>query len=157
MKLSVKLFSLFLVALITVAMLQGCGKKDSECTAPDGSTITINPASGSWDTGGLGFYYSQPNDWQVVVRLSDGTPMAKACIKVSGNLAVPSTAGAYQFQFYPSDRTPNSPVNSGFEAQTDDSGQYTFSTLISAGSGTWKDSIYVTSGANMGTASLEVI
>ena len=150
---------LFALALLVGAgiLAAGCGTKASdECTAPDGSTIVINPTSQTWDTGGFGVGSDLQNDWTVKVNYPDGTVMPKACVTISGSLAVPSGFGAYQFQFYPSWTIPNAPVDSGFLAQTDDFGQYTFSTLISGGTGTFKDTIYVRSGTNVGSAVFEV-
>ena len=126
------------------------------CTAPDGSTITITPSSQPIDTGGAGLSVPTSLDWTVRVSYPDGTVMPKACITVSGAFAVPNGFGLYQFEFFPSSVTPNTAVNSGFSAQTDDFGQYTFSTLLSAGTGTWNDTIYIRSGANQANATLSV-
>jgi hypothetical protein len=161
MKLTIKHKQIVILALLLVTFLitliQGCGSTSGDdCKAPDGSTITITPSSQTIDTGGTGIAFPTSLDWTVKVALPDGTIMAKACINVSGTFAVPNGYALYQFQFYPSSVTPNLPVNSGFNAQTDDSGQYTFSTLISAGSGTWNDTIYVRSGSNSGNATVTV-
>jgi hypothetical protein len=95
------------------------------------------------------------------VLYPDGTPMPKACLDISGVLASPRNASGtgwyYQFYYYPGGNTNigNIPVNSPFAAQTDDFGQYTFSTLISAGTGSFFDeSIYVRSGSNSASAAL---
>jgi len=162
MKLTIKHKQLVILALLLVLLLitlvQGCGGENStkNCTAPDGSTITITPSSQTLSTGGAGLSFPTALDWTVKVAYPDGTIMPKACITVAGTFAVPNGFGLYQFQFYPSQVTPNLPVNSGFSAQTDDFGQYTFSTLLSAGTGTWNDTIYVRSGANQGNATVTV-
>ncbi len=151
--------ALFALLFVSAGILAaGCGTSTNtkDCTAPDGSTITINPATQPVDTGGFGVPGDTQLDWTVKVAYSDGTVMPRACITISGAFAVPSTYSIYQFQFYPSWITPNAAVNSGFPAQTDDFGAYTFSTLITAGSGTFTDTIYARSGTNMGTATIEV-
>ncbi len=146
-----------LLTLFAAILTEGCGTSGSrECEgAQFGSTIKINPPSKSWDTGGVGFLSPNTDDWQVTVLYADGTPMPYACLNIYGALAVPRSPAAYQFQAGPSWTTP-APVNSGFRARTDTNGQYTFSTLISAGSGTWKDTISVQSGANQGSADYTV-
>ncbi len=157
MKLTIKYKQTVILALLLVLLLimlvQGCGSENSSsnCTAPAGSKITINPSSQTiHPTAATGL------NWTVTVAYPDGSLMPKACIGISGNFAVPNSTQAYQFQFFPKDVVPNLPVNSGFSAQTDDFGQYTFSTLISAGSVTFTDTITVQSGANIGTATLTV-
>jgi hypothetical protein len=147
-----------LLILFAAILTEGCGTSGSrECEgAPFGSTISIAPSTISWATpGGLGFATPQTDDWQVTVLYPEGTPMPYACLNISGALAVPRAPAAYQFQAGPSWTAP-SPVNSGFRARTDTNGQYTFSTVISAGSGTWKDSIQIESGANHGSADYTV-
>lgn len=161
MKLTIKrkqivILALFLVLLL-ITLIQGCGNTNgSECQAPDGSKITITPSSQTVTTNGTGLAFPTPLDWTVTVFYPDGTIMPKACINVSGTFAVPNGYALYQFQFYPSSVSPNLPVNSGFAAQTDESGQYTFSTLLSAGTGTFNDTIYVRSGSNSGNATVTV-
>jgi hypothetical protein len=151
------IFNLLLVLFIVV-LTTGCGSENSSknCTAPDGSTITITPASQTISTGGVGLRVPTALDWTVRVATPDKAVMPNACISVSGAFAVPNGFGIYQFQFFPSSVTPNVAVNSGFSAQTDDFGQYTFSTLITAPSGTFTDTIYVRSGTNVGNAAISV-
>jgi len=162
MKLTIKHKQIVILALLFVLFLitlvQGCGSESSSsnCTAPDGSKITITPSSQTFTTGGVGLAVPTPVDWSVRVAYPDGTVMPKACVTVTGALAVPNGLALYQFQFDPSSVIPNVPVNSGFNAQTDDFGNYTFSTLLSAGTGTWSDTIYVRSGTNSGIATISV-
>jgi len=89
--------------------------------------------------------------------------MPKACLYISGSFAFPRNATQtgvhYQFYFSPdgtSNPNGNVPVSSPFSAQTDDFGQYTFSALVTAASGTFTDTISVRSGANMGTATFTI-
>ncbi len=162
MKLTIKYKQTVILALLLVlfliTLIQGCGSENdsSNCTAPAGSTIKINPSTGAIHTNGAGLSQNTGLNWTVTVAYPDGSIMPKACIGISGTFAVPNAFAAYQFQFYPKDVVPNLPVNSGFSAQTDDFGQYTFSTLISAGTGTFTDTITVQSGANIGTATITV-
>ena len=161
MKLTIKRKQIVILALLLVLLLitliQGCGNTNgSECTAPAGSTITITPSSQTLSTDGAGLSQSVGLNWTVTVAYPDKTPMPKACITVSGPLAVPNGYGVYQFQYYPKDVSPNVLVNSGFSAQLDDFGQYTFSTLLTAGTGTWNDTIYVQSGTNSANATITV-
>lgn len=135
-----------LLVLFAVILAQGCGNSQHECEeAPDKSSIIITPSSQTMTPGAT-------LDWTVVVVYPDNTPMPFACLTISGAQAVPNGT-SYQFQFFPSSVIPNAPVNSGFTAKTDKFGQYTFSTLISATTGT-SDTIFVRSGANIGTATL---
>lgn len=144
-----------LLTMLLITLVQGCGNTNgTECTAPAGSTITITPSSQSISGGGI--FFPTGLNWTVSVALPDKTPMPKACITVSGTFAVPNGYALYQFQYYPKDVSPNVPVNSGFSAQTDDFGQYTFSTLLSAPSGTWHDTIYVQSGTNSANATVSI-
>jgi len=148
-------FILLLTVTLMMSLFAGCGVEKKECTAPDQSTITITPSFQQVKTSS-GLSTDMPFDWTVIVKYQDGTPMPQACITVSGSQAVPNAGGAYQFQYYPSWTSPNLAVDSGFSAQTDDYGQYTFSTVASAGSSTWSDTIYVRSGAIVSTAFLAV-
>ncbi|HXY53428.1 MAG TPA: hypothetical protein VEM40_02015 [Nitrospirota bacterium] len=160
MKLTIKqkqtviLTLLFVLILITLA--QGCGSESNSnnCTAPAGSKITISPASSTISTGGVGLFQPTNLNWLVTVDYPDGTVMPKACITVIGTFAVPNGYGLYQFFTGPN--STGVAVNSGFSAQSDDFGQYTFSTLLTAGTGTWTDTLYVQSGTNQGSATITV-
>lgn len=163
MKLTIKHKQLVILALLLVllliALIQGCGGTDStkNCTAPDGSKITITPSDQSITTGGA-VHPGFNNNWIVRVAYPDGSVMPKACITITGTFAFPNPLGLYQFYYFPNstDNPNNIAVNSGFAAQSDDFGQYTFSTLMSAGSGTWNDTIFVQSGTNSGSATLSI-
>ncbi len=148
-----------LFLLFAVIIIPGCGdttkKRDCE-NAPDLSQITLLPESQTYDTGGTGAVFNIPLDWTVRVAYPDNTPMPYACINISGPLAVPNGYNIYQFQFYPSWVSPNLPVNSGFSAKTDKNGEFSFSTLITAPSPTFKDAVYVQSGSNKGSAEMEI-
>ena len=133
-----------------------------DCTAPAGSTITIIPSSLT-----ISIAADTNLNWTVVVKKPDGNPMPNACLYISGSFAFPinatHTGVHYQFYYYPDGTNyangnflGNIPVNSPFIAQTDDSGQYTFSALVSAARQTFTGTIVVLSGLNVGTATVTV-
>jgi hypothetical protein len=133
-----------------------------DCTAPAGSTITIMPSSLT-----ISIAADTNLNWKVVVKTPDGNPMPRACLHVSGSFAFhsnPTHPGVhYQFYYYPdgtnnknSNFLGNIPVNSPFIAETDDSGQYTFSAFVSVARQTFTGTIVVLSGLNVGTATVTV-
>ncbi len=142
-----------LFVLSGVMLIQGCGTSGSrECEeATFGSTVSINPTSISW----TGLSGPTTDTWKVTVLYPDGTPMPYACLNIFGSLAVPRVPARYQFQAGAAWASPT-PVNSGFKARTDVSGQYMFSTLISDVTVTWTDTIYAESGTNQASATYEV-
>lgn len=124
MKPKVKLPMLFVLALLIILVItsQGCGHKE---TAPDGSTVTFNPSS---------ITYKTPDNVcvqsiNVIVRYPDGTPFPKAVVTITGGFAVPNVNGSGYYQFF-SDANCSNPVDSGFQAQTDDKGVYSFSAYV---------------------------
>ena len=131
MKLRVKLPMIFVLALpiILVILFQGCGKKTD--TTPAGSTITFNPTD---------FTISSPaticlSPINVIVRYSDGTPIPKALVTISGGFAVPNVdatmvTGSGLYQFYSVPNCGGIAVDSVFQAKTDDTGVYSFSAVI---------------------------
>jgi hypothetical protein len=143
------------LVLFSIVVMQGCG---NENTAPAGSTITINQDKTSEDTGGAGLPAGQaiPFDFTVAVTYSDGTPMPNATLTISGGLAIPNTYIAYQFYHTQYAVGHTDTENSPFQAQTNDSGVYTFSALVSGPVTTFKDNVYVTSGTNVATGSIEI-
>jgi uncharacterized protein YcfL len=161
MKLTIKheqiiIFTLLLVIFLVV-IIQGCGSSGAQCTAPAGSSITVTGPAAASISSDTNFNFT------AVVKTPDGNPMAKACLDISGAFAFPrnstQTGVHYQFYYYPdgtSNPSGNLAVSSPFSAQTDDFGVYTFSALVSATSGTFTDTITVSSGANMGTAEFTI-
>lgn len=130
--------------------LAGCGDNKA---VPAGSTITINPASVSLKNPPLDTVV----DFKVIFRYSDGTPIPNARMFISGGYAQPNSAGLYQFYYYPGGtqgQNPNTAVNSGYEAQADDFGVYNFSIEVTGS--VFDDTIYVTSGTVVGTATIKV-
>jgi len=170
MKNTNKLFLLILAFILVLsALLLACGKRKEG--APDGSTITFNPASHSQS----GIAAPTCATFDVTVRYSDGTPMPNAIVTIYGPFAEPrNTANAnarYQFFAYGNcDLNPggNIPVDSGFQVQTNDSGIYTFSANIfdivtqTTPTGTltapnvFSDTIEAHSGQAFGSAAIEV-
>ena len=146
------IFSLLLVSF-SIVLIQGCGNSSTQCTAPDGSTITVTGPGTSSISADTNFNFT------AVVKTSDGNPMPKACLDISGSFAFPRNATQsgvhYQFYFFPDGTNNpggNNAVSSPFSAQTDDFGQYTFSALVSVASGSFSDTVIVRSGTNIGTA-----
>lgn len=152
----ITLFTL-LIVLLSIVLIQGCGDSSTQCTAPAGSTITV--------TGPAPFTIGSDTNFNftAVVNTPDGNPMPEACIEISGSFAFPRNATQtgvhYQFYYYPdgtNNPNGNVAVSSPFSAQTDDFGQYTFSALVSATSGSFIDTVIVRSGANLGTATFQM-
>jgi hypothetical protein len=148
---TMKSITVFMLCLgvASIILIAGCG---SEITAPDGSTITVNgPASFSIGT-------DTNFNFTVVVRYADGTPMPNASLNISGAFAFPrnaqQTVWHYQFYYYPggTNNPSNVAIDSPFNAQTDDFGAFTFSTLVSVSTGTFTDTVVVRSGTSIGTA-----
>jgi len=150
MKLTARLFSVLVLAFLIapIALFQGCGDNES---APDGSTVTIDPSSVSLNNPG-----ETVVDLKVIVRYPDGTPMPYANVIISGGFAMPSTAALYQFYWGPGGNLvdPNIPVDSGFLAQTNEYGVYDFSIVVFGLP--FKDTIRVTSGSAAGTSDITV-
>lgn len=160
MKPMARLFSaLALVMLIVpVSTLPGCGNDTVDCgdyeAVPDGSTITITPSSVSWTD--LAVNVNQ--NFTVEVRDDNGDPIPYAAVCISGGMAEPRVPGHYQFYYYPGgDQRPggNAAMNSGFPGQTNESGVYTFSILVYGPGNEFSDTIYVTSGTAVSTASVD--
>jgi|GEM_PF-6996241 len=160
----------FLVILgAFLLLIQGCGSKNS--AAPDGSTITINPASISATN--IYLYGDVIQDYSVVVKYSDGTPIPYAGVTVAGSFAVPvaSSAGpnaAARYQFYAlpgANANPsNVPENNGFVGETDKNGVYQFSIQIYSEvtltgvlvPNAFTDTILVTSGTAQANTTLNI-
>jgi hypothetical protein len=141
-----------------VYLLPGCGNNEA---APDGATIVINPSSTSATiTADTTFNYT------VTVRYADGKPYPKAIVHIYGPFAVPRNVGGtnprYQFYYGPGGPlgTNPLPVDSGFDAQTDDYGNYHFSILVygtvGGAANAFTDTIDVSSGSALGTIAITI-
>ena len=152
MKLTAKSPLVLVLALliIPIVSLPGCGDNKS---VPDKSTITISPSSWSMTNPPM----DTVANYSVTIRYADGTPIPSARMIITGAYAQPNSSGLYQFYYY-SDGTQNpngnAAVNSGYEAQADDYGVYNFSVVITGSA--FDDTIYVTSGTAVGTATIAV-
>ena len=144
---------LYIVGLWLVFTLVSPGCGDTFDALPDGSTITINPESASFNN----ITSDTIQNFTIVARYPDETPIPYALIKVHGPFAIPNSMGLYQFYYYPNGTQTlgNLTVDSGFKVQTDASGTYTFSVVVFATS-LFKETIYVESGTVSATAVLEV-
>jgi hypothetical protein len=154
-----------LLVLFMMVLVQGCGNPN---TAPAGSTITVHQNASTWDSGGagLGAGNTIPFDFTVVVTYPSSTmPMPFADITISGAYAAPNTScpggflgglGCYQFYgslfFAGSTDTRNSP----FTARTDRDGKYVFGALMTGPTPTFRDSVYIQSGSNVGFGTIEL-
>jgi hypothetical protein len=154
MKLTSKvLFVLALTLLLSsVILFHGCGDNKA---VPFGSKITINPTAAALK----GIPGDTTENFKVLVTYTDGTPIPKAIIHITSSFAVTNSGVAplYQFYYYPDgpDRVGgNTRVNSGYDAQTDDYGVYDFSVSVFGPGSTFNDTINVTSGTAVGTATL---
>ena len=157
MVINIRYQAVLLIFILTSMLIIGCGSDPkSDCSAPSDASITVS------GPGVFSVAFDTAFDFTAVVKYADGTPMPDACLTISSAFAFPRNATAtgsrYTFYAYPGGlRTPgNIPVDNGFSAQTDDFGQYTFSAEYTAGTGTFKDTVIVRSGAIMGTADFEV-
>ena len=152
MKYTAKLPLVLILALlmIPIALFPGCGDNTS---IPDGSTITISESSVSLKNPSIDTVV----DFKVTIRYKDGTPIPNARMFISGGYAVPNSLGLYQFYYYPlGQQNPegNRDVNAGYEAQADDYGVYNFSIEVTGAA--FDDTIYVTSGTVVGSATIKV-
>ncbi len=146
-----------------VFLLPGCGSQtpNGDCQAPFGSTITFLKGAATLKLSGplpADTFF----DYIVSVQYPDGKPMSKACLNISGSLAQSANTSqlwAYQFWYLPGGegQAGNYKVFSPYEAQTDDFGQYSFSIVLTAGTGTFFDqTITARSGANVVTSTITV-
>jgi hypothetical protein len=151
MKSTAKLKLIIALALLIslAALLQSCGKDNS---IPDRSALIINPSSVTLS--------NVPTDatqnFTVVARYEDGTPIPYARIHISGTFGVPFNPAQYQFYYYPDGTSRpegNLAVNSGFIGQTDKFGVYTFSIVVFGGTA-FDDTIYLDSGTATASATV---
>jgi hypothetical protein len=151
-RLFAKCATLFILCLgvMTGILIGGCGGSSGD-SAPAGSTITFSPTSWSFSIAG-----DTCAEFAVLVKYSNGTPMPKANVSIYGGFAFPRTPTHYQFYLGPNCVPGGSKaVDSGFTAQTDDFGVYSFSALVSFSSNTFSDIVYAYSGSAFGSATLE--
>lgn len=117
------------IALSALILLQGCGASDRLESAPDGSTITFDPSSTDLANIPKDVCVSPVN---VILRYPDGTPFPRGVLNISGGFAVPNLSGSGLYQFFSAPNCGGTAVNSGFQAQTDVKGIYSFSILVPA-------------------------
>jgi hypothetical protein len=142
------ILSLMLAILAMLVAPLGCGQlKPDECkSASDGATITINPSS---------FTVTDPHDvWRTVpftitVKDADSNPLNSTRIVIFHAYAVPDWHGFVQLY------NGSTPVNSPFEACTDDFGVYNLRLDYDAGTAFTGD-LEVRSGTAFAIASLSV-
>jgi hypothetical protein len=155
------------VLVLSAVLLHACGKKKNE--AADGSTITIQPPSVDYNN--IFLVGDIVQNYSLMLKYPDGTPVPNTILKISGGFAEPITGGVnvprYQFYYGPNaNRDPsNIPVDNGFTAQTNDNGVYEFSILIfselTSTTGVvipnaFTDTIYAASGTAQATTEVNV-
>ncbi len=132
----------------SVFFMSSCG--GGSVSAPPGATITINPATLSVTDG-----TTEPN-WKtrfftIFVKDSKGNPLGNIKISIFYPWAVPDSAGVVQLY------DGSTPVNSPFDAETDDFGAYNLRfDYLSGGGLNYKGDLEVRSGSAFGSASVEV-
>lgn len=105
----------FVIALVCLIALAGCGGSGGGVTAPSGSTITIRQQDVTFTDASVGWHTTH---YKIVVQNPDGTAMGDAKITISFPFAVPDPHGLVQLY------DGNTPKNSPFNAKTDDFGVY---------------------------------
>lgn len=131
-----------------VFFMSSCGS--GSVSAPPGATITINPATLSvtdetteptWKT----------QFFTILVKNSDGNPLGNIKITISYPWAVPDSAGLVQLY------DGSTPVNSPFDAETDDFGVYNLRfDYLSGGGLNYNGDLEVRSGSAFSSATFEV-
>jgi hypothetical protein len=139
----------FMLVIFLLVFITGCGGKAenySECTeAPIGSIVTISPSSQVIKVAPF-LMFDTHMKWQVNVNYPDDKgPIPGACLNITGLFAKPDSYQLYEFETYPT----YLPLPNGFKAATNSYGVFTFSTLLSAGTSTFNDTIIATSGGNV--------
>ena len=145
MKLAAKLLLVLLIC--QVSLFQGCGDHSS---VPDGSILVFDPASVTFK----GIPGDTAQNFRVIARYPDETPIPYARIRIYGQFAAPAPGALYQFYWYPNGtQQPNVAIDSGYEAQTNEYGVAEFSIEITAGTSSFEDTLYAVSG----TASVSAV
>jgi hypothetical protein len=172
MNIKIRTYAIFLLAAVAtmIILFQGCGSKNSD--APDGSTITINPSSLTLKNPFL--FGDVIQDYTVIARYADGTPIPDVALSISGAFGFPvvtSTGGGFNSPCYEFWSAPGGSagggtrVNNGFTAETDSSGTYKFSIVIYSevtgtggvfGPNAFTDTIQVLSGTAIGQTTITV-
>ncbi|GMT46992.1 MAG: hypothetical protein IEMM0007_0558 [bacterium] len=141
----------YVLPLIAILFLWSCG----DVSAPPGSTITIDPPSLSIesviDENGTSPVKKSPQYYTVTVVDKDGNPVGDVKLDISFVWASPN---AYNLvQLYKGD----TPVDSPFEATTDEFGSYKFRLdFISGGELEYTGDLEVRSGGAFAASTLDV-
>lgn len=136
----------FAMLTLQLLLLAACG---DPTVLPSDAKISVNSQTLKNPPSGTSV------DFHVVTTYSDGKPMPWAKIRISGTFAEPNSGAVYQFYYYPGGtNVANTPVDSPFQAQTNEFGVYNFS--ITVDGTVFKDTVTVSSGAAIGTGTIEV-
>jgi hypothetical protein len=146
----------FYVVIASLALLSGCG----DPTIPSDGTLVFFPSDIKFSIA-----FDTCFDRMVVAKYKDGTPMEKAEIVISGSFASPRQGAGIRYYFFEGPCQPTFATtltadpayrDSGFKAIADNHGEYSFSVLVTALSGSFKDVIHATSGAIGATMDIEM-
>ncbi len=141
----------YVLPLIAILFLWSCG----DVSAPPGSTITIDPPSVSIESviekDGSSPVRTATTYYTVSVVDKDGNPVGNVKLSISFIWASPNSSNVVQL--YKGD----TPVDSPFEATTDEFGSYKFKMdFISGGTYEYTGDLEVRSGANFASSTLDV-
>lgn len=144
------LFKILLTLLgASVFFMSSCG--GGSVSAPPGATITITPESFTPPPDGSAESSWHTQFFTILVKNSDGNPLGNIKITISYPWAVPDSAGLVQLY------DGSTPVNSPFDAKTDDFGVYHLRFDYQSGGGLkYKGDLEVRSGSAFKTAAFEV-
>lgn len=139
-----------------LALLSGCGAGEAN-PAPDGSTITISPASMTWTTikdDACVYGYGSLDDlYYITVKDSAGNPLNNVDLTVFLDLAAGSTSITPVMELYDN----GAPVTSPYKTKTEASGTKAVTVRMWSGcSLAYKGSLHAYSGSAYGSAALEV-
>ncbi|OGI48552.1 MAG: hypothetical protein A2151_01595 [Candidatus Muproteobacteria bacterium RBG_16_65_34] len=154
--LMIKNTSLAMGLAAVLTLLAGCGSGE-ENPAPDGSTITINPASTKWTTvkdDACAIGYASVDDLYIItVEDSAGNPLNNVKLTLFLDLAAGSTSITPVMELYDN----GSLVTSPYTTKTEASGTKAVTVRMWYGcSLAYKGSLHAYSGSIYGSAPLEV-
>ncbi len=136
--------------LISLFLLSACGSNSGGNPATALSTLTINP-SDSTITDARAAQYTSTQFFTITVIDERSRPLSDVTLGISYIWAAPNAAGLVQLY------DGNTQVDSPFEAQTDEYGQYHLRVDFQSGAGLeYSASIQVTSGVKFTSATFAV-
>ncbi len=141
---------IFIAFVGLLFIVPGCGGGDDIEDAPVDATITINPSE-STVSDSAGFTTTHSEYFNIVVEDANGFLLRNIRLTISFVWAVPDVYGVVQFYHG------GSPVDSPFNALTDDDGAYLLRMDFDSGGGlAYTATLQVTSGSAYASAEFEV-